>query len=230
MDGLDRSSEKNCCQNSDSPLMNNNGIDSIQLRGDPKAAKLGDRYETSILTHFAIRCALDKTIRNFQIVYNAKDHGDLDDIVINEDNHFITCVQLKHKAERSNISLEYKKYEKTYNDVLVPKYQNHFQKGFNRNLNNEGMKKVAEILISSFNDSSGNGIDKGDDNGNTPLMIATQWARNDSTYLIKFFIEQGADINRKDKMGQNIWYYLRLNMYLNEDNIKSVENILKSKQ
>ncbi|XP_049823393.1 uncharacterized protein LOC126265569 [Aethina tumida] len=150
--GLDSGSEENCHQDADLPMMNNNGIENIKLRGDSKAAKLGDRYETSILTHLAIRCALDKTIRNFQIVYNAKDHGDLDDIVINEDNRFMTCVQLKHKAERSNISLEYKKFEKTYNDVLVPKYQNHFQKGLKLNiivLSNsnvrlpENMKKIV---------------------------------------------------------------------------------------
>lgn len=91
---------------------------------------MGDRFEVLVLTHFAIVCALDEEFRkkNPRITFNVKDHGDLDDIVILTDDQLF-LVQLKHKADKGNITIKFDKYENTYNNIILPKYKQYVDDG-----------------------------------------------------------------------------------------------------
>lgn len=56
-------------------------------------------------------------------------------------------------------------------------------------------------------------------------MFAIKEARNESTDLIKYFINHGAQIQEINKFGQIIWHYLGLNKNLNNEELKSVAGI-----
>ncbi|XP_049823281.1 putative ankyrin repeat protein RF_0381 [Aethina tumida] len=98
--------------------------------------------------------------------------------------------------------------------------------GFNKNL--EGIENVANILMSCSSDNEPNGIDEEDEKGFTPLMIALQEARNNTINLIKYLVEHGASIHKKNKLGRNVWHLLGFNKDLNNEGIENIANILMS--
>ncbi|XP_049824419.1 uncharacterized protein LOC109606347 isoform X4 [Aethina tumida] len=98
-------------------------LDKIELEAVKKATNLGIRYEELILTHMAIKLALNKSIKHFSLLTNAKDFGNLDDVVIHleyENEPYLFVCQVKHKDERkSSVKAFYDldQYENSYLQV-----------------------------------------------------------------------------------------------------------------
>lgn len=88
---------------------------------------LGLDYEKLGLAHCGIVCSKDVNIKNFQIVFNAKNHENLDDLVIDEvflnNTRSLTCWQIKHKLDGQNLAFNFKKHLKAYDELKKNKYQ-----------------------------------------------------------------------------------------------------------
>ncbi|CAH0549306.1 unnamed protein product [Brassicogethes aeneus] len=87
----------------------------------------GFTYEKNILSLFAIRCALDKTIKDFKIGTNLKNFGSLDDIIIdvehNDGEKEMFVCQLKHKND-PNLNLnkfitDYRSIKRQHENVKI---------------------------------------------------------------------------------------------------------------
>lgn len=198
----------------------------LQFQANPKFL---DWNQRNIWHYLSLNCNLhDDDKLNVATVLTVC-FGDEQNGIDDEDKKGVTPLMIAIQNSRNDSLIKYMIAQGANIYKRNKKRENIWQYiGFNKKLNDMGIKCVASMLLSYFNGDEQNGIDEESDNGRRPLTNAIVHATNDSIYLIKFLIVHGADVHKRNKKGSNTWHYLGFNRNLKDRGMKALLPMLMS--